>query len=162
MQQKEGEVSTCISCCHFAPGGRGVSQTLTRFGPTPFSHADESSRGGGEMKPELCESQLDDVSKRVPIVRFLLEALEKAGCPIKRSFFEVEHCTQAVMGGFKPGGGVVLCHNNLSCRTDIENMLAHELVHAYDHCRCVFRGVEQEGFPGGRYKWARIAHQWCA
>ena len=66
-----------------------------------------------------------------------LYALEKAGCPVNRSFFQVHNCSQAVMGGFRPDEGVVLCHNNLLTRTDMENMLTHELVHAYDHCRCV-------------------------
>ena len=91
------------------------------------------------MTPEKCESELDDISARTPVVRFLLEALAKAGCPVKREFFEVQHCSQAVMGGFRPDQGVVLCHNNLMSRTDMENMLAHELVHAYDHCRCAGR-----------------------
>jgi inner membrane protease ATP23 len=39
------------------------------------------------------------------------------------------------MGGFRPDEGIVLCHNNLMSRTDMENMLTHELIHAYDHCR---------------------------
>lgn len=88
------------------------------------------------MTPEKCESELDDICRRAPMVRFMLEALEKAGCPVNRRFFEVQHCSQAVMGGFRPDEGVVLCHNNLMTRTDMENMLTHELVHAYDHCRC--------------------------
>ena len=54
---------------------------------------------------------------------------------MKREFFEVQYCSQAVLG-VRPDQGVVLCHNNLMTRTDMENMLTHELVHAYDHCRC--------------------------
>ena len=88
------------------------------------------------MTPEKCESELDDITSRTPMVKFLLEALSKAGCPVKREFFEVQYCSQAVLGGFRPDQGVVLCHNNLMTRTDMENMLTHELVHAYDHCRC--------------------------
>ena len=88
------------------------------------------------MTPEKCESELDDITSRTPMVKFLLEALAKAGCPVKREFFEVQYCSQAVLGGFRPDQGVVLCHNNLMSRTDMENMLTHELVHAYDHCRC--------------------------
>ena len=88
------------------------------------------------MTPEKCESELDDITSRTPMVKFLLEALAKAGCPVKREFFEVQYCSQAVLGGFRPDQGVVLCHNNLMSRTDMENMLTHELIHAYDHCRC--------------------------
>ena len=28
-----------------------------------------------------------------------------------------------------------MCHNRLQSATEFENMLVHELVHAYDHCR---------------------------
>ena len=87
------------------------------------------------MTPEKCEGELKDIAKKTPMVRFLLEALDKAGCPVNRDFFEVQYCSQAVLGGFRPDQGVVLCHNNLMSRTDMENMLTHELVHAYDHCR---------------------------
>ena len=38
-------------------------------------------------------------------VRFLLGALEKAGCPVDRSFFKVETCEQQVVGGFRPPDG---------------------------------------------------------
>jgi hypothetical protein len=87
------------------------------------------------MTPEKCERELQDIAKKTPMVRFLLEALDKAGCPVNQDFFEVQYCSQAVLGGFRPDQGVVLCHNNLMSRTDMENMLSHELVHAYDHCR---------------------------
>ena len=90
---------------------------------------------GFGMTPEKCENELTDIAEKTPIVRFLLEALDKAGCPVNKSFFEVQYCSQAVLGGFRPDQGVVLCHNNLMTRTDMDNMLTHELVHAYDHCR---------------------------
>ena len=51
------------------------------------------------MTPEKCESELDDITSRTPMVKFLLEALSKAGCPVKREFFEVQYCSQAVLGG---------------------------------------------------------------
>jgi mitochondrial inner membrane protease ATP23 len=115
-----------------ARGGTGRSRANTDNEPPPSRHA-RSARDG--MTPEKCESELDDISRKTPMVRFLLEALEKAGCPVNRSFFEVQRCNAAVLGGFRPDEGVVLCHNNLTNRTDMENMLTHELIHAYDHCR---------------------------
>ncbi len=30
---------------------------------------------------------------------------------------------------------VVLCHNQLQTFSDVENTMAHELIHAYDYCR---------------------------
>ena len=38
------------------------------------------------MTPEKCESELADIAKKTPMVRFLLEALDKAGCPVNRDF----------------------------------------------------------------------------
>jgi hypothetical protein len=39
-------------------------------------------------------------------VKFVLDALAKAGCPVTRSFFTVESCDAKVVGGFRPGDGV--------------------------------------------------------
>lgn len=116
--------------CIRRAGGQVTSNTDNE--PPTSRHA-RSARDG--MTPEKCESELDDITRKAPMVRFLLEALEKAGCPVNRSFFEVQRCNKAVLGGFRPDEGVVLCHNNLTNRTDMENMLTHELIHAYDHCR---------------------------
>jgi inner membrane protease ATP23 len=85
----------------------------------------------------------------------MVDALRAAGCPVDRRFFSVETCEQQVVGGFRTGGGVrqacdasqgasdgpslltqvVMCHNRLQSATEFENMLVHELVHAFDHCR---------------------------
>ena len=116
--------------CIRRAGGQVTSNTDNE--PPTSRHA-RSARDG--MTPEKCESELDDISRKASMVRFLLEALEEAGCPVIRSSFEVQRCNKAVLGGFRPDEGVVLCHNNLTNRTDMENMLTHELIHAYDHCR---------------------------
>ena len=39
--------------------------------------------------------------------------------PSNKDFFQVQKCDQAVMGGFRPDIGVVMCHNNIMCRTDM-------------------------------------------
>ena len=39
--------------------------------------------------------------------------------PCNKDFFQVQKCDQAVMGGFRPDIGVVMCHNNIMCRTDM-------------------------------------------
>ena len=76
-----------------------------RRGHAPFAAV---SVVGERHDPEKCESELDDITSRTPMVKFLLEALSKAGCPVKREFFEVQYCSQAVLGvPSGPGGGVV-------------------------------------------------------
>ena len=67
-----------------------------RRGRAPFAAV---SVVGERHDPEKCESELDDITSRTPMVKFLLEALSKAGCPVKREFFEVQYCSQAVLGG---------------------------------------------------------------
>ncbi|MEW5316860.1 MAG: hypothetical protein WDW38_008204 [Sanguina aurantia] len=37
-------------------------------------------------------------------------------------------------GGFSLEHGVVICFNQVSTYTEVENTLLHELVHAYDNC----------------------------
>ncbi|GLC36051.1 hypothetical protein PLESTF_001253300 [Pleodorina starrii] len=81
-------------------------------------------------------------------VRKLLHAMAEAGCPVDRGFFHVLRCSAAVGGGFAPEHGVILCHNRLHTRREVLNAMAHELIHAYDHCRYggrVGAGAEPSG-----------------
>ncbi|GAB4822620.1 hypothetical protein N2152v2_009666 [Parachlorella kessleri] len=84
---------------------------------------------------ERGEQMVERAMKRNPMVRFMLEKLEEAGCSVGRSFFQVENCSVEVGGGFRPPDGIVICHNHLGSQTEIDQALTHELIHAYDHCR---------------------------
>lgn len=75
---------------------------------------------------------------------------QQAGCSVSRSFVRVEHCSEAVGGGFRPPDGVVLCHNHLPRASDARAALVHELVHAYDHCR------------GKNLDWSDCDHHACS
>jgi len=65
--------------------------------------------------------------------------MEKAGCKVDATaeggFFKVEHCHGKVAGGFRPDSGVVVCQNHVKSQQEVDNLLAHELIHAFDHCR---------------------------
>ena len=39
-------------------------------------------------------------------VKFMLDAMRKAGCAVDRRFFKVEACEGNVVGGFRPPDGV--------------------------------------------------------
>ena len=58
------------------------------------------------LTPEVCREQLQTALKHSPTVKFMVDALAKAGCPVDSSFFSVETCQQQVVGGFRPGDGV--------------------------------------------------------
>lgn len=68
------------------------------------------------MTPERCAQALDDALQRNPTVKFLVDALAKAGCPVTRRFFSVETCDAKVVGGFRPGDGVRACRACLRWR----------------------------------------------
>ncbi|XP_024516909.1 mitochondrial inner membrane protease ATP23 isoform X1 [Selaginella moellendorffii] len=84
---------------------------------------------------ERCEKLVANTLKRNPTVHFLREALDKAGCSTGSNFFKVEECEQKVAGGFQSDKGVVICSNRVGFQQEVDAILAHELIHAYDHCR---------------------------
>ena len=74
------------------------------------------------MTPDRCAKALDESLAGSATVKFVLDALAKAGCPVTRSFFTVETCDAKVVGGFRPGDGVrrrresaVLTHPDRVC-----------------------------------------------
>lgn len=104
------------------------------------------------MTPERCARELRDMATSTsPIVRFMLEKLADAGCAVDERFFKIEKCSDAVVGGFRPPDGIVLCHNQIHDRTTMENTVAHELIHAYDQCRA-----------GKRMNWSDIRQHACS
>lgn len=54
---------------------------------------------------------------------------------VTKSFFKVENCEATIAGGFRPQSGVVVCQNHVQTQEEVNNLLAHELIHAFDHCR---------------------------
>jgi mitochondrial inner membrane protease ATP23 len=70
-----------------------------------------------------------------PIVKFLLKALEKQGCPFRREHIICEPCSIRMGGEFDPKRGVILCENQISIQKQFNDALSHELIHAFDHCR---------------------------
>ncbi|CAI7802851.1 unnamed protein product [Closterium sp. NIES-54] len=70
-----------------------------------------------------------------PTVRFLRESLERAGCAVSDEFFSARRCDEQAGGGFMPGEGVVVCANHVGGQDEVNVVVAHELVHALDHCR---------------------------
>ncbi|CAK7239278.1 MAG: Mitochondrial inner membrane protease atp23 [Sporothrix thermara] len=97
-----------------------------------------------------CEDARDYLLRYSPIVRFMAEKTEQLGghrldgsnivcarCPARvteePSTGELRVVRQG--GGFHPGFGILLCANEMRDRKHLEDNLAHEMVHAYDHLR---------------------------
>ncbi|KAG0584715.1 hypothetical protein M758_3G231100 [Ceratodon purpureus] len=85
--------------------------------------------------PEHCQHMINHSLSRNATVKFVREALTKAGCPVADKFFKPEHCSMKVGGGFKQDDGIVICSNNVTHQDEVDVALTHELLHAYDHCR---------------------------
>ncbi|TMW60423.1 hypothetical protein Poli38472_000465 [Pythium oligandrum] len=84
---------------------------------------------------EMLETSLSKCSR----VSFLVEMMEKMGCKMPAGFFSIVECEGQINGGFhldednKPG--VVLCQNHIADQEWMDRTVAHELIHAFDHCR---------------------------
>ena len=51
------------------------------------------------------------------------------------TFIRTQKGDMAVGGGFVPGEGMVVCSNYVQYQAEVDVIIAHELVHALDHCR---------------------------
>jgi len=94
--------------------------------------------------------ELDQILNDSPFVRFMMEAMEKAGCRVDHSFIKMEHCSGEIEGGYRPPNGVVVCRNHIHSKAQMNNVLTHELIHAYDHCRA--RNID----------WTNCEHHACS
>lgn len=124
----------CSSCCE---------EPRSNVNGQPYSHIEISNA------TKVTKEALDSVmtSKHFsPFVSIMISALAQAGCPIdpnKHIVIEQCHLEDQVFGGFDPENNqIVLCENKfveLSRTKDknilMDQLLSHELVHAYDFCR---------------------------
>ncbi|XP_070611605.1 mitochondrial inner membrane protease ATP23 homolog isoform X2 [Erythrolamprus reginae] len=92
-----------------------------------------SSLFGSQYK---CQSMLK-VALDSPQVKLLLEAMKNSGCAVTNNrHISCENCDKHVGGGFDSSvSQIVLCQNNIHSQSQMNRVVAHELIHAFDHCR---------------------------
>ncbi|KAK9692198.1 hypothetical protein RND81_09G247800 [Saponaria officinalis] len=83
--------------------------------------AADANRGG--VSVQKCQKMIDK-SLRTPMAKFLREHLNKSGCNIDDNFIKAVDCGQKVAGGYARGQGIM-----------VNQVVIHELIHAYDDCR---------------------------
>ncbi|CAI0457154.1 unnamed protein product [Linum tenue] len=98
---------------------------------------------------EECEDMIRK-SLRTPMVKFLRENLEKAGCGIGDKFIKAVHCDGSYSGGFTPGKGIQVCSNQMNIQDEVNQVVIHELIHAFDECRAA------------NLDWTNCAHHACS
>eukprot|EP00249_Psilotum_nudum_P000595 c12658_g1_i1 orf=101-739(+) len=99
---------------------------------------------------EHCQQMIDKSLANNTKVKFLKESLEKAGCPVKKKLIQAKECNASFSGGFLPNEGIIVCSNHLILQDEVDQVLIHELIHAYDHCRAA------------NLEWSNCAHHACS
>ncbi|XP_029350877.1 mitochondrial inner membrane protease ATP23 homolog [Echeneis naucrates] len=84
-----------------------------------------------------CQFMLQVAMDTSPYAKLLLSAMKSSGCKtLKDRHFSCEDCDGTVSGGFDAASSqIVLCQNNIHQQSHMNRVVAHELIHAFDHCR---------------------------
>lgn len=82
-----------------------------------------------------CEDQRDYLLQFSPIIRYMTEQVSRLGGTLDRNNIRCRTCTTGQLGGFDHKYGILLCANYLEKRSMLEDVMAHEMVHAWDHLR---------------------------
>ncbi|XP_042469715.1 mitochondrial inner membrane protease ATP23-like [Zingiber officinale] len=98
---------------------------------------------------------VDRINKSLdhPKVRFLREHMLKAGCPVWVQLLMPLNCNSeglSYAGGYARGKGISVCCNHMTFQDEINQVLIHELIHAYDDCRAK------------NITWSNCAHHACS
>ena len=91
-----------------------------------------------EEQHSECVAWVKESAKKNSRIRTLIAAMEERGCPIRVGANIIcEPCANSgIYGGFDAETAeMVVCQNAVRSKQKVEEILAHELVHAYDHCR---------------------------
>lgn len=93
-----------------------------------------------ETDCKRCEKDKKWLFDNSPIVRFMAHNISLLGpangeAAITPERVRCRRCDTKQSGGFDPQYGILVCANQLRNRGHLEDTLAHEMVHAYDHLR---------------------------
>lgn len=91
-----------------------------------------------------CEKWRDYALAHSPTVVFLRQKIDALNGKIDASNVVCARCPARLTedgqvhrssGGFDPGSGILICANEIQSQSHLEDTLAHEMVHAWDHLR---------------------------
>ena len=112
-----------------------------------------------------CDEWRDYLFKYSPIIRFLSQNISELNGKIDADNVQCRRCVTRVVkekdeegnvverrvrqgGGFSPDHGIMICANEMRSQGHLEDTLAHEMVHAWDHLRF-------------KVDWADLRHAAC-
>ncbi|XP_022741914.1 mitochondrial inner membrane protease atp23-like [Durio zibethinus] len=96
-----------------------------------------------------CQDMIQ-TSLQTPMVKILKKHMEKDGCKLGDNFIKAVHCNRQMGGGYVPGKAIVVCSNYVSLRDEVNQVVIHGLIHAYDECRAA------------NLDWTNCAHHACS
>lgn len=70
-----------------------------------------------------------------PVIRYLSDNIKQLGGDLHSHNIYCRRCTDRKGGGFDPEYGILICANEMKDQGHLEDTMAHEMVHAYDHLR---------------------------
>lgn len=88
-----------------------------------------------EIDCKRCEDQRDYLLQYSPIVRYMSDQISRLGGDLNRENIRCRTCATGQLGGFDHKYGILLCANYIDKRSMLEDVLSHEMVHAWDHLR---------------------------
>ncbi|KAI6785784.1 mitochondrial inner membrane protease ATP23 [Emericellopsis cladophorae] len=97
-----------------------------------------------ERDCKRCDEYRDWLFNYSPIIRFLSEKTGDLNGRLDKSNVVCRRCPARLdedgnvhrqSGGFSPDHGILLCANEVRDRKHLEDTLAHEMIHAWDHLR---------------------------
>ncbi|KAL1873969.1 hypothetical protein VTK73DRAFT_670 [Phialemonium thermophilum] len=121
---------------------RILSGRMTKEGM--FHYREDRYRVHEERDCRRCEEYRDWLFAHSPTVRFLRDRVADLNGNLDASNVICRRCPARLTengdvvrqsGGFSPDHGILLCANEIRNRGHLEDSLAHEMVHAWDHLR---------------------------
>lgn len=109
-----------------------------------FHYREDRYRVHEERDCKRCEEYRDWLFQYSPVVRYLRDEVRKLNGELDESNVVCRRCPARLTedgkvvrqsGGFSPDHGILLCANEVRNRSHLEDSLAHEMVHAWDHLR---------------------------
>lgn len=116
-----------------------------RVTPEGVEHYREDRYRANEARDcARCEAHRDFLFRYSPVVTFLRDKVAALNGTLDATNVVCRRCPARVAedgrvvrqgGGFSPEHGILICANEMRDRSHLEDTLAHEMVHAWDHLR---------------------------
>ena len=112
---------------------RMASGNMSPEGQKKYWH--DADRRYERVDCKRCESQRDWLLQNSPVIRYMSDNISQLGGDLGKHNMRCRRCDVGQLGGFDPRFGIKLCANYIDTRSKLEDTMAHEMVHAYDHLR---------------------------